>query len=156
MHIGQSRSNALNVFFTNFLIPAEIFLEENIHNHQLCDLGGNGAQLEGAFVGAAPQNHICQFCGRGFWEPGDQNGFDAPCFGQFQYLQAVGGGTGVGKQQDDTAFFQSSRSRDLQMGVGCKLMARAAFCGRAWLLPSLVNPMWVSPVCSMPWPAMNE
>ena len=54
---------------------------------QLGDLGGHRSELEGAFVGAAPQNHICQFCGGGLGEPGDQNGLDAPGLCHFQHLQ---------------------------------------------------------------------
>ena len=116
VHIGQSRSNALNILLALCPIAAEIFLEKHIHHHQLGDFGSHGAKLEGAFVGAAAQHHICQLGSRGFGEPGNQNGFDTPCLGNFQHLQTVGGGAGVGKQDDDAVLFQRSHGRHLPAG----------------------------------------
>ena len=61
----------MNVVFTDIPVAVAILLEQNVHDDQLSDLGRDRAKLEGTFVGAAAQYHICQICGRGsgLWPP---------------------------------------------------------------------------------------
>ena len=94
----------MNILFTAFPVAAVVFLKQHVHHNQLGDTGGDGTELERAFVGTAAQHHVSQLCRRGFVEPGDQNGGNFPGLCELQYLQTVGGGTGIGEQDDRILF----------------------------------------------------
>ena len=89
MLIGQGGCDALDVILAELPVAVAVFLEQHVHHHQLGDLRRDGAELEGAFVGAAAQHHIRQGGGGGFSEPGNQDGADAPLPCQLQQLQTL-------------------------------------------------------------------
>ena len=67
-------------------IPPGIFRKQHIHQIHLGDPGGDGAGLEGIFVGTALEHDVRKLRAGGLGEPGDENGLDAPGFGKFQYF----------------------------------------------------------------------
>ena len=102
----QRNADFFEVIFAFLLISAEVLLEQHILQNQLRHFCRHGAELEGSLIGAAAQNHIRQLGGRGFGEPGDENGGDSPCLGQFQHGNTVMGGAGVGEEDDDIILVQ--------------------------------------------------
>ena len=84
MLLRKGHGDILNIFFAFLPVPAEIFLIQEIHQHQLGHGSRHGAELEGGLGGAAAQHHIRLLGGRGLGEPGHQNGGDLPLLGQLQ------------------------------------------------------------------------
>ena len=77
--LGGQRPGDAAAFFLGILqIGPAVLRKQDVQQVHLGDSGGNGAALQGIFVGAALQHQVGQVRAGGIGEPGDQNHLSAP------------------------------------------------------------------------------